>query len=394
MSKIIEPVILDKTGQRIAESLESLTRRDNRTRIESLTDTELARASIIETVGTPLYVADVSQYEAFGITETGWYIFARIYAKEGYMVTSATHVEGADGVIANLGNDYVDVAIRFEVAAMSHKVAVDWGPYAESFVFKSTDLAVRNLDYRSTFYVYDIAPFAKWSFTKTTDSTFAEGKKYFIQAEDDEYTQAEVTAGSPAIYYEQVISYALTADATFADGKTYYTRDGETYAAAEVTTGEAVTADTYYEQVVTYVQTEDAAFQDGKTYYTSDGTNYTAAEVTVGDPIIVYYVHSKLSFEGMTRNVTYRFDEIVDAPIEITLPEVPDDGYGCWYEIQMRYNNSYSVTLLPTDPSVKIGTATTQNQTAGVNIIDLQYTDVDDIKMWTLLNTHSNIPTT
>jgi len=71
---------------------------------------------------------------------------------------------------------------------------------------------------------------------------------------------------------------------------------------------------------------------------------------------------------------------------------VPDDGYGAWYEIQMNYNGQYSMTLLPTDNTVKIGTATTQNQTAGINIVDLQYSDIGDIKMWTLLNTHSNIP--
>ena len=49
--------------------------------------------------------------------------------------------------------------------------------------------------------------------------------------------------------------------------------------------------------------------------------------------------------------------------------------------------------LLPPE-GVKIGTAQTQAQTAGINTIDLQYTDVDDVQMWTLLNTHSNIPTT
>ncbi len=91
--------------------------------------------------------------------------------------------------------------------------------------------------------------------------------------------------------------------------------------------------------------------------------------------------------------MTYRLDEMVDCPIEITLPEIADDGHGAWFEIQMRYQGSHSCTLLPPE-GVKIGTAQTQAQTAGINTIDLQYTDVDDVQMWTLLNTHSNIPTT
>ena len=57
----------------------------------------------------------------------------------------------------------------------------------------------------------------------------------------------------------------------------------------------------------------------------------------------------------------------------------------------MNYSATWSCTLLP-PTGVKIGTATTQAQSAGVNVIDLQYTDVDGVKIWTLLNTHSNIP--
>ncbi|MBR2853495.1 MAG: hypothetical protein IKE81_04130, partial [Clostridia bacterium] len=106
-----------------------------------------------------------------------------------------------------------------------------------------------------------------------------------------------------------------------------------------------------------------------------------------------YYNHSKLHLAGMVRNVTYRLNEMVDAPIEIVLPEVSDDGYGAWFEIQMQYNNSYSVTLLPADSAVKVGTTSTQAQTAGINVIDLQYADVNGVKMWTLLNTHTNLPT-
>ena len=93
----------------------------------------------------------------------------------------------------------------------------------------------------------------------------------------------------------------------------------------------------------------------------------------------------------MVPNVTYKLDDTVDCPIEIVLPEVADDGHGAWFEIQMRYSGSYSCTLVPPE-GVKIGTAQTQAQSAGINTIDLQYTVAGAVKMWTLLNTHSNIP--
>ena len=277
-------------------------------RVTSLTQTPLASVSVIESVGIPVYVNNVSQYAAYGITETGWYTFARIAAKKGVVVTAQTTVTGADGSIVTAGADHVDVAVRFEVAAASKTVSVIWnGSEADTFVFKATDLAVRNLDYRSTFYVYDISDYVTWS-------------------------------------------YALTTDTTFAEGKQYYTESGGVYTPAEVTTGANIPANTYYN-------------------------------------------HSKLTFSGMIRNVTYRLNEIVDCPIEIVLPAVPDDGYGAWFEIQMQFSGSSSITLLPPDATVKIGTASTQGQTAGINVVDLTYSDVNGVKIWTLLNTHTNIPT-
>lgn len=277
-------------------------------RVTSLTQTPLASVSVIESVGIPVYVKNVSQYSAFGISETGWYTFARIAAKNGVVVTAQTTVTGADGSIVTAGESYVDVAVRFEVAAASKTVSVIWnGSEADTFVFKATDLAVRNLDYRSTFYVYDISDYVTWS-------------------------------------------YALTADATFAEGKQYYTESGGVYTLAEVTAGASVPANTYYN-------------------------------------------HSKLTFSGMIRNVTYRLNEIVDCPIEIVLPAVPDDGYGAWFEIQMQFSAACSITLLPPDGTVKIGAANTQAQNAGINVVDLTYSDVNGVKIWTLLNTHTNIPT-
>lgn len=274
-------------------------------RVSSLDETPLI-SGVVHAVGIPVYVEDVTQYAAYGLTDTGWYVFARITAPEGITVSAGTSVEGAAGSIITPGADHVDVAVRFQVAAESQAVSVTWELGSmDKFVFAAPDLATRNLDFRTTFYIYDIAPYAQWE-------------------------------------------YALTADTAFVAGKKYYTLVDEAYVLADVTTGEAIPADTYYN-------------------------------------------HSKLKFQGMVANVTYRLDEMVDCPVEITLPEIPEDGHGAWFEIQMRYNGSYSCTLLPPE-GVKIGTAQTQAQTEGVNTIDLQYTDVDDVKMWTLLNTHSNIP--
>ena len=287
--------------------LNDKAREMNIQRVASLTPIPVASGQIVDSVGIPVYVDDISEYSGYGITDTGWYAFVRITAKQGVTVKAQTTVTGADGYIATIGANHVDVAVRFGVAAQSKSVTIAWNSIStETFVFRATDLAVRNLDYRSTFYIYDIADFAEWT-------------------------------------------WALTADETFQSGVDYYTESGGEYTLATVTVGDAVPAETYY-------------------------------------------VHTKLTFSGMIRNVTYRFNEMVDCPIEIVLPEVPDDGYGAWFEIQMQYSKQVSTTLLPTDNTVVIGTAQTQGQTAWINVIDLQYSDVNDVKMWTLLNTHSNLP--
>lgn len=319
--RVNKSFITDETGQRIAGSLRTLNEAlwgfseiapQVRSRVEALGQTRIASGNVVEGVGIPEYVADpMTKSEYTGLDEPGWYMFVRISAKEGVTVTEDFVISGQDGIIDPVdGDDHVDIAVKFEVAAQTREVTLQWSEdLEETFLFRAVDLAVRNLDYRTTFYIYDISEFASWTFALTTDETFVEGKNYYTRDAEDNYILAEVTAG------------------------------------------EAVPANAYYN-------------------------------------------HSKLTFSGMTRNVTYKFDELVDCPIEIVLPEVPDDGYGCWYEIQMRYDAERSCTLLPTDTSVKIGTATTQAQKAGINVIDLQYTDVDGVKMWTLLNTHSDIPTT
>ena len=443
-------------------------------RVTSLDTTELACGTLIEALGTPVYVDDVADYPAYNLSATGWYIFARIAAKTGTTVSAGTSVTGAAGYVATVGAAYVDVAVKFGVAAVSQTVTVDWGTVEESFVFKATDLAVRNLDYRTTFYVYDAAPYVTWEYKPNTDAafvgteyyvlssgsyvraavkafdpvpadtyythayvltadeTFVSGKTYYTKS-GDVYTEAEVTAGEAVtantyyedqytlttdrefvgtkyyleangayaqaavkagescyVYYEDL--YTLTEDETFQDGKTYYTLEDNIYTQAEVTPGDPVTPDTYYEH--SYVQTQDEAFIEDKAYYTYNGTAYSAATVTAGEPVpTVYFVHKKLSFSGMARNITYRLDEVVDCPQEYILPEIEDDGHGAWFEIQLRHSGSFSSTLVPPE-GVKIATEHTQAETAGLNMVDLHYLNIDGVKLWRFMNTHSTVPTT
>lgn len=273
-------------------------------RISSLTETGLASESVVESIGIPVYVDDVAGYSEYGLTETGWYIFARILSKDGGAIASGVTVEGADGSIITAGEDHVDIAVRFDVASMSRQVTVNWGTETETFTFKATDLAIRNLDYRTTFYVYPLDEFIAWTYTETTDTSFVSGMHYYTKDENDVYTEAEVTEG------------------------------------------EAVPAGTYY-------------------------------------------VHSKARFEGFTRNVTYRYTGVIDCPIEIVLPDIPEDGYGAWVEFQLRYNDTYSATLIPPADDVKAAKDTTPAQTRGINVLDLHYLSVNDLKVWRLINTHS-----
>lgn len=356
--------------------------------VASLCDTELAVGTIVEAIGIPRYVDDVTKYAAWGLTETGWYVFARITPGTGAAVTDQTAATGCAGYI--VGENWIDVAVRFEAAAASRKVVIDWGARTDEYIFKATDLAVRNLDYRTTFYVYDIALYATWSYDLTKDTTFAEGKTYYTE-EDGEYTPAAVTAGDPVppVYFTR--AYVLTEDETFQTGKTYYTESGGEYTAADVLPGDPVISGTYYEGV--YSLAEDETFQADTAYYAYAGGTYTpAAEVTPGDPLpqARYYVHSKVSFAGMARNITYRLDELVDCPVEIVLPAIENDGYGAWFEMQMRQKaDAYSLTLVPPE-GVKVASNTLVNLTKGVNVVDLQYSDIGSVQVWRALNTHSN----
>ena len=358
-------------------------------RVTALHDSPITQEIPIESAGIPEYISDVTKYPEFNLTDTGWYVFARITAKAGVEVSNPTC--DSDAYAYTAGNNYIDVAVRFEVAAMSKVVTVQWAEgVEESFVFRSTDLAIQNLDYRVTFYVYDADDYIRWEYAYTTDTTFAADKTYYTK-ENGEYEQATVVAGeSVPVYYER--SFALTTDTTFVEGTTYYTLVDDEYVEATVTAGEEVPADTYY--VAVYTRTTDEAFQETKTYYVLSDGQYIETYVTYATPVPAYYNHSKCIIEGLVRNITYKLDQIIDCPMEFILPEIEDETHGCWFEIRCRHAGEYSMTLTPPSSDVLIATEHTQRETAGINMINLHYTVVDGLKIWRFMNTHSSIPTT
>ena len=80
----------------------------------------------------------------------------------------------------------------------------------------------------------------------------------------------------------------------------------------------------------------------------------------------------------------------IDCAVEIRVPEIEEDGYGAWYEIQTRMDGAYSVTLtLP--EGVTAGTTTTQAFAAGIDTIDLHYVSVGGAKTWQLINTATKL---
>lgn len=305
MSGVTEPRMLDKTGQKIARALGTIAY-GQAARVSPLNGTDIAEGNIIEAAGIPQYVTDMSKYTKFGITEPGWYAFARIHAINGVKVTDRTTVEGATGYTAEIGDDFVDVAVRFDVAALSRKVTVKWGESVDVFLFRASDLAQRNLDYRVTYYEYDLSSFVTWTYALTTDETFIRYKRYY----------------------------------TLVDGE------------------------------------------------------YVLADIVYGDPVPAnkYYVHTKVRFEGMPRNITYVLnDGVIDCPVEIVLPEIDSNGYGAWFEFKLRYNGQYSCTLVPPSDDVHIATDNVANHTEGVNVLDLHYVDTGNTKVWRLISTHTSL---
>lgn len=165
-------------------------------RVSSLDQTRIACASIVggilvQALGVPAYVSDPAAQDvaAYQLTDSGWYVFLRVEAPDGVSASAETSVTGAAGSVITVGETHVDVAVRFEVAAMAAAVTVSWGETSDLLVVTAADLATRNLDYRTTFYVYDAAPFATWEWALTEDTAFVSGNHYYTK-NGDVYTEA------------------------------------------------------------------------------------------------------------------------------------------------------------------------------------------------------------
>lgn len=289
----------DEMNAAVQELRDNISKQHAR-RVTSLNSASIVSGGVVDAVGIPEYVDDdeLATYSAYGLTQTGWYTFARVEAPDGVKVGSGFAVSGAHVKNAATGNSYVDIAVRFGAAPLSQKVTIRWGTGTEeTYVFRATDLAVRNLDSRVTYYVYDIGEYATWT-------------------------------------------YALTTDTEFVAETRYYTKNGDTYTQAEVTTGSAVPANTYY-------------------------------------------VHSGVTFSGMPRNLSYAMD-MIDCPVTFVLPDISFDGYGAWIEIQSKFTKAVSVTLQVPE-GIKMSGTGSASITAGVNILTMQYFNAG--RVWRLDNT-------
>lgn len=209
MAQVYEPTMLNSTGQRIADALEQAFGTSGSGKVSSITNTEIVSNSIIEVVGDPDYVDDVFAYPGFNLSEPGYYVFGRVVAKNGVVVTGDEIVEGADGCILTNGNGYIDIAVKFDDIAVTKKVVIHWGPYSDTIYFKATDFAVKNLKKNVTVNVSDLDTCITWDYELTTDTVFQEGKRYFFRTVDDDFEDA---------YQETSVVYGLTVDSD-----TYYT---------------------------------------------------------------------------------------------------------------------------------------------------------------------------
>ena len=287
------------------EWLESLKGGSTSSMIKSLTDTAIAvSGTVVQAIGIPTYVNDVSVYSEYGLTETGWYLFCRIIGGD-VKGTSETTVEGAAGYFINDG--HIDIAVKFETAAMAQAVTVHWtAEETETFVFMATDLAIRNLDYRVTFYVYDADPFATWHYKRSADAVFV-GTKYYA-VKDGVYSQAAVKAHDhvPAdTYYTH--AYVISNDEVFQEGVVYYTHEGGIYTPAEIVPGEPLAPEGVEPVPVYYVDewtlTTDTRFVGTRYYEEHDGV-YEQVAVKAGEPcayynkVITYPLPGSTSFVG------------------------------------------------------------------------------------------------
>lgn len=211
-------VASDSSAKRIASALETMAMTVGRPvhdRVQPLDgETKIGPCvgGLVDVFGVPRYVSDneLAGYEGYGLTFSGWYAFVRINAPDGVRAAAGFDVHGAAAKPPETGAGYADMAVRFDAAPKAMPVVINWGAVQETIVFRAVDLAVRNLDSRVTYYVYDINDYATWEYGLTADTAFVDGTSYYTKT-DDEYHIADVTAGE-----------AIPAD-------TYYVHTGVTF---------------------------------------------------------------------------------------------------------------------------------------------------------------------
>lgn len=234
----------------------------------------IADNNVYDVSGVPQYLTtEMAQLYTGKIdAESGWYWFGGVIAPNGMKVEKqAFQFYGSKDAMLhgqpNDGDDRITVAIRFDALGSPVGFHVKWNSTmqnADPFTFRCTDLAIRNLDYKTTYYVYNLEP------------------------------------------------YAVVTD-------------------------------------------------------------------------------EKVTFEGMTPNVTYQYKERLSKPVEIILPDIEDeDGHGVWLELQLYFTGVFSCTLVPPE-GVVIKKAPTPTIASGYNVLDLMYYNIDGVKCWRVQNTQSTI---
>lgn len=183
------------------EALEQRLQSTYASRVSSL-DSNNVSDHIVECSGDLTYIdsTNMSQHSEYDLTESGWYAFARISAKPDQKIKSGWSIAGGKYITPSINDTHVDVAVRFGVVAQSQTVIVNWGDETESFTFKATDLAVRNLDYRVTFYQYDLEPYCTWTWG-VASGTATTAKSYYKLIDGEYVKQTGVSGTLPANTY-------------------------------------------------------------------------------------------------------------------------------------------------------------------------------------------------
>lgn len=166
------------------DNAENLLRNLNGTAVVGMYGSNIA-PMILEVIGVPEYIGEdeIGEVNGYDIAKTGWYSFARITADNGVYVGSGLIVDGVEDYKA--GVNYIDVAVRFGTNGDSTIITINWdGNTVNQYLFRATDLAIRNLDYRSTYRVYDIGDCLSFTTSGTKKAVFQNLTRNIVYAVD------------------------------------------------------------------------------------------------------------------------------------------------------------------------------------------------------------------